>query len=61
MNATMASPVGSGVLLITEDLDELYAVADSVAVMFKGALSDFYATDKIDTASIGLMMSGMAA
>ena len=52
---------GSGVLLITEDLDELYAVADSVAVMFKGALSDFYATDKIDTASIGLMMSGMAA
>ncbi len=51
---------GSGVLLLTEDLDELFALSDQVAVMFSGALSEFHPADKINIRQIGLMMSGAA-
>ena len=49
---------GSGIILISEDLDELLSISDDVAVMYKGALSEPINTEQTDKLSIGLMMAG---
>jgi simple sugar transport system ATP-binding protein len=46
------------VLLISEDLDELLALSDRVAVMFRGALSQPMPREKVTIQSLGLMMAG---
>ncbi len=50
---------GAAVLLISEDLDELFAVADRIAVMAAGHLSA--ASSSWSTAEIGLAMRAQAA
>ena len=52
---------GAGVLLITEDLEELFALVDKVAVMFKGELGDFFPAADLDIAQVGLMMGGSSS
>jgi simple sugar transport system ATP-binding protein len=47
---------GTAVVLISEDLDELLAIADRIAVMFHGQLSD--ARPDWTLAEIGLAMAG---
>ncbi len=47
---------GAGILLISEDLDELFAMADRIAVMFHGTLSE--ARRDWTIAEIGLAMAG---
>jgi simple sugar transport system ATP-binding protein len=47
---------GAAVVLISEDLDELFAIADRIAVMFHGRLSD--ARRDWTLAEIGLAMAG---
>ncbi len=47
---------GAAILLISEDLDELFAVADRIAVMFQGVLSD--ARRDWTISAIGLAMAG---
>ena len=47
---------GAAVVLISEDLDELFAMADRIAVMFHGVLSE--ARDDWTVAQIGLAMAG---
>lgn len=47
---------GAAVLLISEDLDELFAIADRIAVMFHGELGDARADWTL--AEIGLAMAG---
>jgi simple sugar transport system ATP-binding protein len=47
---------GAAVVLISEDLDELFAIADRVAVMFHGVLSE--ARDDWTIPQIGLAMAG---
>ncbi len=49
---------GAGVLLITEDLDELFALSDQIAVIYKGKLSPFYSAERLTLKNIGRMMSG---
>lgn len=49
---------GAGVLLISEDLDELLALSDRVAVMFRGQLSSPLARQDVTLHELGLMMAG---
>lgn len=49
---------GAGMVLITEDLDELFALADKVAVMYKGTLGTFFPTADINVTRVGLLMGG---
>ena len=55
-NFLKAREDGSGILLITEELDELLLLSDRIAVMYEGNLSPFY--KKISLENIGLLMSG---
>ena len=52
---------GAGILLITEDLDELLLLADRAAVMFRHQLSAFMPSAELGAETLGLMMSGAAA
>ncbi len=49
---------GAAILLISEDLDELMALSDRIAVISHGRLSEALPTSARTTAEIGLMMAG---
>jgi simple sugar transport system ATP-binding protein len=49
---------GSALLLIGEDLDELLAVSDRIAVMHAGEIMGIVPAASADIAEIGLMMAG---
>ena len=49
---------GAAVLVISQDLDEIFEIADRIVVISRGTLSDTYAADNIDRERIGLLMSG---
>jgi simple sugar transport system ATP-binding protein len=51
---------GAAVLLISEDLDEIFALADRIAVMHHGRLTAARPTHQWTLASIGLAMAGGA-
>ncbi|MDX9699693.1 MAG: ABC transporter ATP-binding protein [Rhodocyclaceae bacterium] len=53
-----AAVAGAAILIISEDLDEIFAIADRVAVMFKGRLSEARAAEDWTLADIGLAMAG---
>ena len=52
---------GAGVVLISEDLDELFQLSDRIQVMYRGRLSAPEDTATVDRARLGLMMSGQGA
>ena len=49
---------GSAVLVISQDLDELVEIADRIAVMFHGHLSEAYPAAEMTREKIGLLMGG---
>ena len=49
---------GAAVLVISQDLDEIFQIADRIAVISRGALSDTYPADAIDRERVGLLMAG---
>jgi simple sugar transport system ATP-binding protein len=49
---------GSAVLLVSDDLDEIYALADRIAVIHGGRLTEAKPREQWDLASIGLAMAG---
>ncbi len=49
---------GSAVVMISQDLDEIFEVADSIAVIADGKLSDTHKTSEMTRERVGLMMSG---
>ncbi|WP_048862583.1 ABC transporter ATP-binding protein, partial [Acidisphaera rubrifaciens] len=50
---------GAAVLLISQDLDELLALSDRLAVINMGALSPPQPTERVSIAELGLLMGGM--
>jgi general nucleoside transport system ATP-binding protein len=53
-----AATSGVGVLLISEDLDEILALADRVAVMFEGAIAGERDAGTATPEELGLLMAG---
>ncbi len=49
---------GAAVLVISQDLDEIFEIADRIAVISRGVLSDTFAADGIDRERIGMLMAG---
>ncbi|MFQ5957993.1 MAG: ABC transporter ATP-binding protein [Alphaproteobacteria bacterium] len=50
---------GRGVLLISEDLEELFEVSDRIAVMFAGRIVAVLDAGETDVARVGLLMTGV--
>ncbi len=55
-----AAGAGAAVLLISEDLDEIFALADRIGVMYHGRLSALRPAEAWTLAQIGLAMTGSA-
>jgi len=53
-----AAEQGVGVLLISEDLDEILALADRVVVMYEGAVVGERAAESATVEDLGLLMAG---
>ena len=49
---------GTAVLLVSEDLEEVFALSDRIAVIFEGELMGIVPTQEADLEEIGLMMAG---
>ena len=49
---------GTAVLLISEELEELLALSDRIAVIFDGRIMGIVDTDRADISELGLMMTG---
>ena len=56
-----AASEGVGILLISEDLDEILMLADRIAVMYEGRLVGIVHRSEADVHQLGLMMAGSAA
>ena len=50
---------GAAVLLISEDLDEIFALSDRIAVMFKGRILDIIDVHSATLERISLLMAGI--
>jgi ABC-type uncharacterized transport system ATPase subunit len=53
-----ARRAGAGVLLISEDLDEILALSDRIAVMYRGLLTPLLRRDRVTIGQLGLLMAG---
>jgi simple sugar transport system ATP-binding protein len=51
---------GAGVLLVSEDLDEVLSLADRVLVLYRGRIVHTASADRLDREEIGLAMAGVA-
>ena len=49
---------GSAILLISQDLDEIFSLSDEISVIYSGRLSQSYPANKIGSKKIGLLMGG---
>ena len=56
-----AAESGVGVLLISEDLDEVLDLSDRIAVMYRGRVAGIVDRNEAEVERIGLMMSGVAS
>jgi ABC-type uncharacterized transport system ATPase subunit len=50
--------LGCGILLVSEDLDELLSLSDRIAVMYEGQIVGVVCSQDFDITKIGLMMTG---
>jgi simple sugar transport system ATP-binding protein len=49
---------GTGILLISEDLEEILALSDRVAVMYEGKIMGIVPIAEVDVPALGMMMAG---
>ena len=52
---------GAGIILISEELEELLNLSDRIAVLYEGRIMGIVDTDKVDIDEIGLLMGGRHA
>jgi simple sugar transport system ATP-binding protein len=50
---------GVGVLLVSSELDEILALSDRIAVMYKGRIMDIVDATKVNKEYLGLLMAGI--
>lgn len=50
---------GTGVLLVSSELDEILALSDRIAVMYKGQIMGILDADKTSKEQLGLLMAGV--
>ncbi|MEW6286948.1 MAG: ABC transporter ATP-binding protein [Chloroflexota bacterium] len=50
---------GTGVLLVSSELDEILALSDRIAVMYKGHIMDILDANKVNKEYLGLLMAGV--
>ncbi len=50
---------GAGILLISEDLDEIFNISDRIAVIFNGQIMGKFATGEVSREQVGLLMAGV--
>lgn len=50
---------GTGVLLVSSELDEILALSDRIAVMYKGQIMDILDASKATREQLGLLMAGV--
>ncbi len=51
---------GCAILLVSEEIDDLLALCNRIAVMFRGAFAGIFGRDKADVATIGRLMAGQS-
>ena len=51
---------GAGVLVISQDLDELMEISDRIGAICGGVLSDFYPTAEMSVEKVGMLMAGVS-
>lgn len=51
---------GIGVLLISEDLEELLSICDNIAVLYEGKVMKVMPVEETDERILGLLMAGIA-
>ncbi len=52
---------GRAVLLISEDLEELFTLSDRIAVMYEGRINGMMPIEEATVQKVGLLMAGMEA
>jgi len=52
---------GTATLLISEDLDEILALSDRIAVIYEGRIMDVVACEDATLEQLGLLMAGVEA
>jgi general nucleoside transport system ATP-binding protein len=50
---------GAGVLVVSSELDEILALSDRIAVMYKGQIMDVLDAKKATKEDLGLLMAGI--
>jgi simple sugar transport system ATP-binding protein len=50
---------GAAILLISEDLDEILALSDRIAVLYEGEIMDILPGEKATPDHLGLLMAGV--
>ncbi|TVR73630.1 MAG: ABC transporter ATP-binding protein [Spirochaetaceae bacterium] len=50
---------GTAVLLISEDLDELFSLSDRIAVMYEGRIMGLFNREDTDVQTLGFLMAGL--
>jgi simple sugar transport system ATP-binding protein len=50
---------GLGILLISEDLEEILALSDTIAVMFRGEIVGTLPAESVTSEKLGLLMAGV--
>jgi simple sugar transport system ATP-binding protein len=50
---------GTAILLISEDLDEILALSDRIAVIYEGQIMDIVPRERATPEQLGLLMAGV--